>query len=79
MIPMEPANEVKIVRAFFIFKLLKLSDKAVKKDIDDLPIFSCLGVSNSFSFTIYSLESERITPSRNSTILVAYSLANSGL
>ena len=39
MIPIEPAKEVKNVLPFFVFKLLKLKDKEVIRDIDVLPIF----------------------------------------
>ena len=34
IMPIEPANDVNIVLPFLVNKLLKLSDKAVKKDID---------------------------------------------
>ena len=41
MIPIEPAKEVKKVLPFLVFKLLKLSDNDVSKDIDVLPILRC--------------------------------------
>ena len=34
MIPMLPANEVSMVRAFFVIRLLRLSESAVRYDIE---------------------------------------------
>ena len=34
IIPIEPAKDVKIVRAFLVLRLLKLNERAVKKDIE---------------------------------------------
>ena len=78
MIPIEPAKDVSNVLAFFVFRLLKLRARAVKKDMEDFPIFLCSGSFNVCSSTMYSSVSERIFPSRKFTILVAYS-ASSGL
>ena len=39
MMPMEPAKETRIVRANLVRRLLKLSESAVRKDIEDLPMF----------------------------------------
>ena len=39
MIPIDPANEVRSVRAYFVRRLLKLKDNAVRNDIDDFPMF----------------------------------------
>ncbi len=39
MMPIEPANEVRMVRAFFVRRLLKLRERAVNKDMDDFPMF----------------------------------------
>ena len=76
MIPIEPAKEVKNVLPFFVFKLLKLKDKEVIRDIDVLPIF--LYCEDCFS-TWKGFVSSKITPSFKVTIRVAYSLASSGL
>ena len=62
MIPMEPAKEVRLVRAFFVFRLLKLNASAVRKDMDALPIFLCRGFSQVFSSIRRGSESERILP-----------------
>ena len=51
IIPIEPANDVKIVLPFLVFKLLKLSDREVKKDIDVFLKFLCSGFF-CFSFSI---------------------------
>ena len=40
-IPIDPAKDVKIVLAFLVLRLLKLSDNDVSHDIDALPIFLC--------------------------------------
>lgn len=39
IIPIEPAKEVSRVLAFFVFKLLKLKDNAVRNDMEDFPCF----------------------------------------
>ena len=36
---LDPAKEVSRVRAFFVFRLLKLRERAVSGDMEDLPIF----------------------------------------
>ena len=79
IIPMEPANDVSRVLAFFVHRLWKLSDNAVRNDMDDLPIFLCSGASMVCSSTTYSSVSERILPSFKFTIRVAYCSASSGL
>ena len=79
MIPMEPAKEVSNVRAFLVRRLLKLRDRAVRKDMDDFPIFLCSGSFSVFSSTSKGSVSERIFPSLRFTILVAYCCASSGL
>ena len=43
IMPMEPAKEVKMVRAFLVHRLLKLKDSAVRKDMDAFPIFLWMG------------------------------------
>ena len=76
IIPIEPAKDVKKVLPFFVFKLLKLRDSDVSKDIDVFPILRCCGTKLS---TWYGFVSSKITPSFNVTIRVAYSLASFGL
>ncbi len=39
MMPMEPANETKIVRAFFVHRLLNESASDVSSDMEALPMF----------------------------------------
>ena len=41
MIPIDPAKEVSRVLAFLVRRLLKLKDRAVRKDMEDFPIFLC--------------------------------------
>ena len=77
--PMEPAKEVRIVLAFFVLRLLKLRDSAVRNDMEDLPIFLWEGSSMADSSTSKGMESERIFPSRSLTMRVAYCWASSGL
>ena len=79
MIPMEPANDVSSVLAFFVFRLLKLRDSAVRKDMEDFPMFLCCGSSCVPSSIRNGSESDRIFPSRSFTIRVAYCSASSGL
>ena len=79
MMPMEPAKEVRMVRAFLVRRLLKLRERAVRKDMDVFPRFLCSGSSSSLSSTAKGSESSRIFPSRRRTIRVAYSWASSGL
>ena len=74
--PIEPANEVKIVRAFLVFKLLKLKESAVKKDIETL--FFVVSLFDSSSSTQGSV-SLVILPSNKFTTLVEYFSASSGL
>ena len=38
MMPMEPAKAMRIVRAFFVIRLCRLSDSAVRNDMDVLPV-----------------------------------------
>ena len=73
MIPIEPAKEVKSVLAFLVFRLLKLRDRAVRKDMDAFPMFLCSGFASSCSLTVKGSLSERIFPSFRFTIRVAYS------
>ena len=49
MMPIEPANEVRNVRAFFVIRLLKLSESAVKKLIDGFFVFFFVGFGGSSS------------------------------
>ena len=79
MMPMEPAKEVRMVRAFLVLRLLKLRERAVRKDMDVRPMFLCSGSSSSLSSTSKGSESSRIFPSRRRTMRVAYSWASSGL
>ena len=79
IIPIDPANAVSNVRAFFVFRLLKLKESAVRKDMEAFPIFLCSGASISSSRITYSSLSEIIFPSFRFTMRVAYSCANSGL
>ena len=51
IIPIEPAKEVRMVLAFLVRRLLKLSDSEVRKDMEDFPIVSCLGGSSPSSLT----------------------------
>lgn len=71
MMPIEPANEVSKVRAFLVRRLLKLKESAVRKDIDDLPMFLCLGGSRVSESGSNGFVSEQITPSRRVTIRLA--------
>ena len=72
IIPIDPAKDTRIVLAFLVFRLLKLSDKAVRKDMEDLPIFLCTGTGTSSSGISYGSESSRSFPSFTLTIRVAY-------
>ena len=65
------ANEVSKVRAFLVRRLLKLKESAVRKDIDDLPMFLCLGGSRVSESGSNGFVSEQITPSRRVTIRLA--------
>ena len=78
MMPMDPANAVSSVRAFFVFRLLKLKERAVRKDMEAFPMFLCSGGAISSRIT-YSSLSEMIFPSFRFTMRVAYSCASSGL
>ena len=49
MMPMDPAKEVRIVRAFFVFRLLKLKDRAVRRDMEAFPMFLWTAASASAS------------------------------
>ena len=71
MMPMEPAKDVRRVLAFFVFRLLKLRDKAVRNDIDAFPIFLWEGASMDSSSTSKGSESSWIFPSLTLTIRVA--------
>ena len=51
MIPMEPANDTKIVLAFLVFKLLKLSDKAVNLGGKDIVSVQYQNANNSVRVT----------------------------
>ena len=79
MMPIEPANEVSRVRAFLVFRLLKLNASDVTNDIDARPIVLCTAGCSAVSSTTNGSESERITPSRRLTMRVAYCSASSGL
>ena len=79
MIPMEPAKDVSKVLAFLVFRFWKLKERAVKKDMEDFPMFLCTGGASFSLSTVNGSVSERILPSFTVTILVAYSLASSGL
>ena len=85
IIPMLPANAVRIVLVFLVIRLLKESESAVKNDIDVFCFFpdflfffsdaltltaSLALISASISSNEYGSESSVITPSNNLTILV---------
>src|SRR5690554_7969206 len=76
IIPIDTANEVRIVLPFLVRRLLKLIDRAVKNDIDTFFLFSCFTASSS---TSYGFESSIIFPSKSFTILVEYFSARSEL
>ena len=76
MIPIDPAKETNIVLAFLVKRFFPDKDKAVKKDIECFLVTSLFETTSSLS---KGLESFTIVPSTNSTILVEYLLANSGL
>ena len=50
--PMLPAKEVRKVRPFLVSRFLKLSDRAVPKDIETLDLdrllWECVGVGDGF-------------------------------
>ena len=79
MMPMDPAKEVRRVRAFLVRRLLKLKDRAVRKDMEAFPMFRCSGSSRAVSSISKGLLSERILPSRRLTMRVEYACASSGL
>ena len=70
MMPMEPAKAVRIVRAFFVIRLLRLSPSAVKNDMDvrRLPASAFTGGSAASS---YGTLSARTLPSSSRTVRVA--------
>ena len=70
MIPMDPANETRTVLAFFVIRLFKERDSAVKNDIDDFPRFLC-SAGNDFSSITYGFVSDKIWPSFTFTIRFA--------
>ena len=78
MIPILPANEVKIVRPFLVIKLFKLRDKAVKKFIDVFPVFAFF-FSVFSSSSLYGFESLITFPSSTFITLDEYFSASSGL
>ena len=78
IIPIEPAKAVRIVRPFFVHRLLKLREREVRKDIFAFPILLCPAPSGVSSGRNGSLSSVTL-PSRNFTILVEYCLASSEL
>ena len=54
MMPMEPANEVRIVLAFLVLRLLKLSERAVRNDMEALPMFLCCGRQDALVYDMCS-------------------------
>ena len=76
---MEPANAVRIVRAFLVIRLFRLSDSAVRNDMDAFPRFLCSGGASCLVSGVNGSESPMILPSFNFTIRVEYSSASSGL
>ena len=68
IMPMDPAKEVRRVLAFLVFRLLKLSESAVRKDMEAFPIFLCSAGSSVVSSTVNGSESERMVPSLSRTI-----------
>ena len=79
--PIEPATDTKMVRAFLVIKFLSDKDNAVKKDIFVfLLLLPALKASRSvLILPSYFLESAVILPSFKRIILVAYWSASSGL
>ena len=82
--PIDPAKDTKAVLPFLVKRFLPERDNAVQKDIEVFFSLVVLGFSSTklvlgASLTLNSLESFIILPSSNSTILVEYLLANSGL
>ena len=43
MIPIDPAKEVRSVRAFLVRRLWKLRERAVRNDMDAFPMFLWIG------------------------------------
>ena len=78
IMPIEPAKEVNSVLPFFVFRLLKLKDSAVTRDIFALSFFLCAPSARS-SPPSKGLLSEMILPSCKLTIRVAYCSAREGL
>ena len=79
MIPIDPANAVRIVRAFFVQRFLKLRLSDVKKLIDARPMLRSTGVCVSTSSGSTGRVSSVMTPSFRRTMRVAYCSASSGL
>ena len=53
MIPMLPANDVSTVRAFFVIRLLRLSDSAVLNDIERFPLTFFLDFAEALWHTVF--------------------------
>ena len=79
IMPIEPANAVSVVLAFFVSRLLKLSESDVRNDIEALPMFLWTGALSLSSSGSYGCVSPVIFPSRRNTVRVAYFSARSGL
>ena len=77
--PILPAKEVSIVLPFFVIRLFKLSDNAVKKLIETLLLAFEVLSSFSSSSLLYGFESSIIFPSKILIILEEYSSAKFGL
>ena len=71
MMPMEPAKEVRMVLAFFVLRLLKLKERAVRKDMEAFPMVLWAGAGEEASPGSRGLLSETILPSFELTILLA--------
>ena len=76
MMPMLPAKAVSRVRPFFVRRLLKLSARAVPKDME---IFLRFWGDRSGSSSVRGLVSSTICPSSSRTMRVEYRSASSGL
>ena len=61
VLKIESTSDGSNVLAFFVFRLLKLRARAVKKDMEDFPIFLCSGSFNVCSSTMYSSVSYEIS------------------
>ena len=79
MMPMDPAKDVRAVRAFLVRRLLKLSDREVSSPMEALPKVRWRARRMGTWSSGRGSESLMTEPSCSSTILVAYWWASSGL